>query len=74
MWHWGYDGWWMWLTMTAFWAALIGFGIWWTRAVRIRDQGASHRRAIEVLEVRYASGEIDDDEFRHRRSILKQDR
>jgi uncharacterized membrane protein len=71
MWHWGYDGWWMWLTMSLLWAVLIGLAIWWIRTMRVREPVEPHRRALEVLEERYARGEIDENEFRQRRSVLE---
>ena len=73
MWNWGYGSWWMGLTMVLFWAGVIALVVW---AVRSSNQPASRghdprRRAIEVLEERYARGDIDDEEFRRRRALLE---
>lgn len=72
MWHWGFDAWWMGLTMILFWAGVIAVAIWAVRAADRRSSGdPSGRRALEVLEERYARGEIDDEEFERRRAMLE---
>jgi putative membrane protein len=73
MWHWGFDAWWMSVMMLVFWAVIIGIVVWAVRtaATGRAETGPSHRRALEILEERYARGEIDEDEFRHRRTILE---
>ena len=41
-------------------------------AVRVVGRGSdARRRALAVLDDRYASGEIDDDEYRQRRRLLE---
>ena len=77
MWHMG-DGWGWWMVfgtvmMVVFWIALI----WGLAAVirrppeRDRDVGRrSEATALEILERRYASGEISDEEFEARRRRL----
>ena len=54
------------------WIALIIFVVWLLRRVGWRGPRGPHRRqsAAEVLDHRFARGEIDDDEFRRRRSVL----
>ncbi len=52
--------------------ALLVWGVstpgraWWAR----RDQDAKERPALRILEERFASGEIDREEFERRRMIL----
>lgn len=62
-----------WLVMVLFWALLIGVVVW--AVVRVFPQqppGRSERRetALEVLDRRLASGEIDVDEYVRRRAEL----
>ncbi len=73
MWEWDTgSGWWllMMLWMTLFWGGTILLIIWgfrrWTGNSR---QGGS--RALEILEERYAQGEIDREEFEARRHDLR---
>lgn len=60
------------LIMLAFWGGLI-----WLIAYAVRgssrtgDRTANNPSAIELLEERFARGEIDQDEFEERRRILK---
>lgn len=70
MWGWGYGSWWMGVFMILFWAGVIALIVW---AVLSATRGSvkSGRRAIEVLEERFARGEIDLDEFEQRRSALE---
>ena len=71
MWHWGYDAWWMGLSMILFWVGVIAVAIWAVRAAdRRSNRDPSVRRALDVLEERYARGEIDDEEFERRRATL----
>ena len=79
MWHtWGMGGWPGWvfmsLAMIVFWGGLIALGVW-----AFRSAGGSRgdrpesrpNRAMKVLEERYARGEIDQQEFEQRRTVLK---
>lgn len=75
MWHMGDGwGWWMvfgWLWMVAFWGLII----WAVYAItRPREPGtgagARGATAMEILERRYASGEINDQEFEERRRLI----
>jgi len=52
--------------------AAILFAVWMFRRGRWCGPGRPHRRqsAAEALEHRFARGEIDDDEYRRRRSVL----
>lgn len=65
---WGYGGL-GFLWMALFWAGVILLVVW---AVRRPDDrnGDSRRRALEILEERYARGEVDAEEFTARRQQL----
>lgn len=73
--HWyggGYEYGWIWMLLSAtFWIVLIGLLAWGVTALvgtrRQRDE-----TALDILERRYASGEIDDQEFERRRQALRQ--
>ena len=71
-WHHDGPGWWI-VFVPLFWIAVIGGIVLLLRARGgwgpPRDHG--HREtALDVLDGRYARGEIDDDEYRKRRSVL----
>jgi putative membrane protein len=72
-WNGGGFGWiWMTVMMIVFWGVVI-WGI--VYFVRSKDDqrgsaGAGSKPAIDVLEERFARGEIDEKEFRERRDIL----
>lgn len=81
MWHtwgWGAGGWAGWLlmavAMVVFWGAVIALVIW---AVRSMGSNRAERperklnRAMEILEERYARGEIDRRELEERRAVLQ---
>ncbi len=65
---WGYGGF-GFLWMALFW---IGIALLVTWAVRRgnEDLAPAHRRALEILEERFAGGEIDAEEFEARRRAL----
>jgi putative membrane protein len=66
-----FDGWWMALWMVLFWAGLILLVVWAVRAASGEGSGRAGRsRALQILEERFARGEIDRDEFEERRSVL----
>lgn len=74
-WHDGWGGWWilMPLVTVGFWALVI-----WAVATVIRQRPVTgpggptgSARAEEVLAERYARGEIDDEEYRHRLDTLR---
>ena len=71
MWHSG-NAWWMGLMMLVFWTAVIVLIIW---SVRSRSAGGSSvdspTTALDVLAERYARGEIDEEEYRLRRTTLQ---
>jgi putative membrane protein len=65
-------GWWIvWgLGMAAFWIAVIALIVVLLRAAAGRPDGVGGGSALEVLEERYARGEISRDEFLDRRAVL----
>ncbi len=72
MWY-GAGGWWMALWMLLFLAGVVLLVVWAVRAAsdggRSRGDG-TRSRALEILEERFARGEIDREEFELRRSAL----
>jgi putative membrane protein len=72
-WHHGWGGG-PWFLIPLFWIAVVVLIIWLFRRGPWRRYGRPyHQRqqsAAEVLEHRFARGEIDDDEYRRRRSTL----
>lgn len=65
---WGYGGL-GFLWMALFWAGVILLVVWAVRQPEERN-GDSRRRALEILEERYARGEVDAEEFTARRQQL----
>lgn len=76
-WYWhGHDagiGAWLWITwMVLFWGGLLATAVYFIRRRPAHlDAGPP---ADDVLAERYARGEIDDDEYRRRRSVLNEHR
>jgi putative membrane protein len=68
-WHDGGAWWWMALAGVAFWA-VIAWAI--VMLVRSNTTGSSHAsHARDVLDERFARGEIDEDEYRRRRELIR---
>jgi putative membrane protein len=71
-WHHDGPGWWI-VFVPLFWIAVVS-GI----VLLVRSRGGwgpprvadHHESALDVLDARYARGEIDDEEYRRRRSVL----
>ena len=59
--------WMMWLFGLIFWVGLIAFGVW---AVRRFTERRPAGGARQILEERFARGEIDDEEFQRRLRTL----
>ena len=59
-----------WIWMVVFWAAVIGTIVW--AVTRLAPAGTNRNggTARTILDERYARGELDDDEYRRRRSEL----
>ena len=69
-----------WLTMSSmmllFWAVVIALVVWAVRGFRSERQlpDSAHPNTAspdDILSERYARGEIDDDEYQHRRDLLR---
>ncbi len=67
---WGPGSGWMLLWMALFWAGTILLIIWGVRQIT-RSSRQDGSRALEILEERYARGEIDREEFESRRHDLR---
>lgn len=68
---WGFGG---GLMMIIFWTAIILFIVWIVREVSGKnnsDKTRSSKSAIEILEERYAKGEIDKKEFEEKKKDLE---
>jgi putative membrane protein len=68
---WGYGGMGM-IFMALFWFGIVALVVWGIRSTgetRVRQESST--RCIEILEQRYARGDIDTDEFRQRRAELE---
>lgn len=78
MWGYGDWGWGAWLAMTAsmllFWGLLVGAIVWSVRTVTSGHQMGNVRDkpARDVLAERFVRGEIDEEEYRRRLSVLKE--
>ena len=72
MWWSGDWGWGAWIAMAvmmaAFWAVLI-----WA-VVTLTRRGEANRDGATILDERFARGDIDDDEYRRRRDLLRSSR
>ncbi|MFP3913246.1 MAG: SHOCT domain-containing protein [Actinomycetota bacterium] len=70
MWHWNGMGVWGWTMMVAFWLIIIALAIWGIRSTTgsARSEPA---RALQVLDERFARGEIDQEEYLERRRVLE---
>lgn len=69
---WGAGGWWWgWIMMAAFWVVVVLLVV---LAIRTtgRDDRSGSDEAEHRLDERFASGEIDADEYESRRKLLRQ--
>ena len=81
MWGWGNGGWgWeAWLPMMLFMLVFLGVVVWavvmftrsWTSRPQYHDHDTSTADPKRILDERFARGEIDEDEYRKRRDILR---
>lgn len=70
------DGMWGWsgfgaVWMILFWTGFVFLIIWGVRQISGGSRSGSDRRAIEILEERFARDEIDRDEFEERSRVLE---
>ena len=69
----GWDGGWMWLwgsLMMLTWVAIVAAAVWLVLR-SIRGGGDGSRRAREILDERFASGELTPEEYRERKDALR---
>jgi putative membrane protein len=60
------------ILMALFWFGIVALVVWGIRSTgdtRVRQESST--RSIEILEQRYARGDIDTDEFQQRRAELE---
>jgi putative membrane protein len=71
--HHGGPGLWLWISwMVLFWGALLAAGVYFIR--RRPTQAAMGPSPEDLLAERYARGEIDAEEYRQRREVLREQR
>jgi putative membrane protein len=73
MWGWdGGSGWWMMGVGILFWVVLIVLAVWLVvRVTGQRPSASGSESAEELLRRRFASGEIDSDEYERRLEVLR---
>lgn len=78
MFHRGYGSevWWEGMLVVLLWVALTALVVWLILSMLNRtrpssESGEARSQPIQLLEERYARGEIDDEEFQRRRTILQ---
>ncbi len=59
-----------WTWMVMFWAVVIGLIAWAVMRLAPTTAGREDEAARRILDARYARGEVDDEEYRRRRSEL----
>ena len=59
-----------WTTTIVFWGAIVALFVWGIRSFSA-PSSSTRSNAPEILERRYAAGEIDRDEFEERRRMLE---
>jgi putative membrane protein len=74
-WYWhahnGGPGFWLWISwMVLFWGGLVAAGVYFIR--RRPTWSSAGPSAEDVLDERYARGEIDEQEYRQRRVVLRE--
>lgn len=65
-WHGGWGWWWMGLAGVVFWAVVA-----WAIVMLVRSGTVHGSHARDVLDERFARGEIDEDEYRRRRELIR---
>ena len=72
-----YDGWWFWgmhLFWWLFWVILIVLFLWLAVPVSRKKVRAYRETPLDILQRRYAAGEISTEEYEERKSRLERDR
>ena len=74
-------GWWGWLMMAGFWLVLIVAAVWVVRLLfppstvsgrEVSREEAELRSAEEILKIRYARGELSEEQYQHMRQTIRQ--
>ncbi len=70
----GFGIWWLIGTgmMVLFWVAIILLVVWVVRSLFPRDRRSGHDQALEILQQRYAKGEISAAEYEQARARLEE--
>jgi putative membrane protein len=71
MWGANYGGWWMMGIWVLVWVVVIGLAVWLILRSMGRDRAGRPSEAEEILRRRFASGEIDADEYARRLEVLR---
>ncbi|ALM75566.1 SHOCT domain-containing protein [Thermococcus barophilus] len=58
------------LLMLLFWIAIIAGVVWFIKWLFEQSSGGSRKSALEILDEKYARGEIDDEEYERRKRKL----
>ncbi len=69
-----YGGWWLlgMGMMVLFWVAIILLVVWVVRSLFPRERRSGHEQALEILQQRYARGEISAAEYEQARARLEE--
>jgi putative membrane protein len=71
---WSAGGWWaMAIGMVLFWALVVGVVVWLVRSLPWSVHRQGRDTALDVLDRRFAAGEISAEDYRERRSVLRDD-
>lgn len=73
MWHWNGMGVWGWIMMIAFWIAVVAVVAWTVRSATGPGR-PDPDQALRFLDERFARGEIDQQEYEERRTVLRNNR
>ncbi|QDA31388.1 hypothetical protein FH039_06925 [Thermococcus indicus] len=66
----GYFGWFGAVFMLLFWVLIIAGIVWFIKWLVEQSSSGSKKSALEILDEKYARGEIDDEEYERRRRRL----
>ena len=67
----GFGGWTGWLFMATWWLIAAGALVWLVVAVRARGRNGGDAAARQLLDERFAAGEVTVEEYQERRALLE---